>query len=107
MTKGCKIWLWIMLVINVLSLVVGVVSLSTLGINGIYSVIAEVIIIVSVCLLLFKRKKVGFYILVVVCVINLVVNIMNGANIVISILSAVISPALTFFFISKNQDAIK
>lgn len=107
MTKGCKVWLWFMLIVNALSLVVGVVSLSALGISGIYSVIAEVIIIISVCLLLFKRKRVGFYVLVAVCVINLVVNIMNGTNIVVSILSAVISPALTFFFISKNQDIIK
>lgn len=107
MTKGCKIWLWVMLIANVISLVLGVVSIGILGAVGIYTVVAGIIAVIGVCLLLFKKKRIGFYILIVLAVVGLVVNIKVGANIVMSILSAIIAPALTFFFISKNQDVIK
>lgn len=107
MTTGCKIWLWIMLVANTISLVLGIISFSTLGVIGIYTIVAGIIAIVGICLLLFKKKRIGFYILLALAVVGLVVNIANGANIVVSILSAIIAPALTFFFISKNQSVIK
>ncbi len=107
MTTGCKIWLWIMLVANAISLVLGIISFSTLGVIGIYTIVAGIIAIVGICLLLFKKKRIGFYILLALAVVGLVVNIANGANIAVSILSATIAPALTFFFISKNQSVIK
>jgi len=107
MTTGCKIWLWIMLVANAISLVLGIISFSTLGVIGIYTIVAGIIAIVGICLLLFKKKRIGFYILLALAVVGLVVNIANGANIAVSILSAIIAPALTFFFISKNQSVIK
>ncbi len=96
-----------MLVANAISLVLGIISFSTLGVIGIYTIVAGIIAIVGICLLLFKKKRIGFYILLALAVVGLVVNIANGANIAVSILSAIIAPALTFFFISKNQSVIK
>lgn len=107
MTTGCKIWLWIMLVANAISLVLGIISFSALGVIGIYTIAAGILAIVGICLLLFKKKRIGFYILLALAVVGLIVNIANGANIAVSILSAIIAPALTFFFISKNQSVIK
>lgn len=107
MTKGCKIWLWIVLIANALSLVIGVVSIAVLGVVGIYTVAAEILMILSVCLLLFKKKRIGFYIMVAVCLGNLVVNIVNGTNILVAVLMAVFTPALTFFFIRKNHGVIQ
>lgn len=107
MTKGCKIWLWIIFVCNVLSAILGVVTISTDLKIGLYTVIAGIVMVVGIALLLFKQKKVGFYLMIAVAAVNLVFNIVNGVNIIFAIVSALISPAITYYFITKNTNVIK
>ena len=101
MTKGCKIWLWIIFVCNVLSAILGVVTISTDLKIGLYTVIAGIVMVVGIALLLFKQKKVGFYLMIAVAAVGLVVNI------IFAIVSALISPAITYYFITKNTNVIK
>ena len=106
MTKGCKIWLWIVLIGQCLSGILGVASMkANVGI-GIYTIAVAIIGVAGVSLLLFKHRKIGFYFLVAVSIIALIANIMNGVNIIIAAISAVISPAITFFFIQRNKELI-
>lgn len=107
MSKGCKIWLWIILVCNVLSVLLGIVSISVNPRIGIYTVVAGIIIVVGIALLLFKQKKIGFYLMIAVAVIGVVFNIINGVNIGFALISAIISPAITYYFITKNSSTFK
>lgn len=107
MSKGCKIWLWIILVCNVLSVLLGIVSISVNPRIGIYTVVAGIIIVVGIALLLFKQKKIGFYLMIAVVVIGVVFNIINGVNIGFALISAIISPAITYYFITKNSSTFK
>lgn len=107
MTKGCKIWLWIILVCNILSVLLGVVTISANPKIGIYTVVVGMILVVGAALLLFKQKKVGFYLMVAAAVVGVIFNIINGVNIGVALVSAVIGPAITYYFITKNSNTIK
>ena len=102
MTKGCKIWLWIIFVCNVLSTILGITTISIDPKVGIYTVLAGLVMVSGIALLLFKQKKVGFYLIVAVAAIGIVFNALNGVNIVFALISAIISPAITYYFINKN-----
>ncbi len=56
MTKGCKIWLWIIFIGNVLATIL-CLPLIFKGLLGIYCVAASVIEVVGIALMLFKKKK--------------------------------------------------
>lgn len=60
MTRGYKIWLWIMLVANAISLGLGIISFSTLSVIGSYTIVAGIIAIVGICLLWFKKSALTF-----------------------------------------------
>lgn len=107
MSKGCKIWLWIIFICNILSILLGIVSITANPKVGIYTVLAGAVMVTGIALLLFKQKKVGFYILIAVAVIGLVFNILNGVNIIFALISAIVSPAITYYFINKNSNVIK
>lgn len=102
MTKGCKIWLWIIFICAILSTILGVISMVGSIKQGLYSVITGVIMAIGIALLLFNQKKVGFYLMVIIAIVSLIFNVMNNANIILAVVSAVISPAITYYFIRKN-----
>lgn len=107
MTKGCKIWLWIIFVCNVLSTILGITTISVDLKVGIYTALAGIVMVSGIALLLFKQKKVGFYLIVAVAAVGVVFNILNGVNIIFALISAVISPAITYYFINKNSAYFK
>lgn len=107
MTKGCKIWLWIIFVGNILSTILGITTISVDLKVGIYTILAGVVMVSGIALLLFKQKKVGFYLIVAVAAVGVVFNILNGVNIIFALISAVISPAITYYFINKNSAYFK
>ena len=107
MTKGCKNWLWFMLVVNILTVIAGVVTIPTNTLTGIYSVIADIVRITGVALLLFRQRKNGLYLIIVIAVINVIVAAVNGVNIILALISAAIYPAVTYYFVSKNNNIFK
>ena len=107
MTKGCKIWLWFIFVCNLLGIVLGFATLSLDIKAGIYTILAGIVMVGGIALLLFKQKKVGFYLIVAVTAVGIVCNILNGVNIAFALISAVVSPAITYYFINKNSSCIK
>lgn len=45
--------------------------------------------------------------MIAVSAVGLVFNNVNGVNIIFAIISAEISPAITYYFITKNTNVIK
>lgn len=111
---GAKVWLWIVFVLNIIAFVfaaIGVIGLTALLgplvlVATLLSLVVEVILIVGVAMLLFKGKKIGFYLLVACAVIGLILNLISGAAIVKSIISAVVMPLITYLLIKKQWDEL-
>lgn len=112
--KGfAKFWLWFCLIINALVLVLGVIGLFgvvALGADGlgilIFSLVAEVGMIAGLAILLFMKKKLGFYIVAAMGVCNVILNAMSG-QLVKGIASAIISLVILFFAIKGNWNEME
>lgn len=103
MKTGLKVWLWFLFVVNIIStFVVATAALFTplLWVN----VIAEVILVVGVCLLLFGKKKVGFYLMCACAVISFVVNLISGTNIASAIVGLVLCPSITYLLLKDGWE---
>lgn len=101
MTTGCKVWLWIVLISNVISVLSGLATMAIITIVG------GIVNCTGASLLLFSHKKVGFYLLTAVAVVMCVVNISAGIPAFAAIIPAVVSPLITYFFVRKNADIIQ
>ena len=106
-TKGCKVWFWFVLIVNALSAVSGFVLLSTIPFLGFVTIISGIAIAVGAGMIMFKCKKVGLYIIIGMAVINCLINIVNNAGILTSIISAVLCPAISYYFVKKNTNVIQ
>ncbi len=103
MSTGLKVWLWIVLVLNA---IIGLLCIPLALLVPVLwvSVILEVILIVGVCMLLFKQKKMGFYILIGTSVLNLIINVVGGQGIVKSLISAILFPLITYALMRSSWD---
>ncbi|MBP5472903.1 MAG: hypothetical protein J6Y12_09535 [Lachnospiraceae bacterium] len=119
--KGfAKFWLWFVFIVNIIALVISVLGLVGSIVLGpvfivlmLVTVILEVAIIVGVTTLLFKKKKVGFYIICGCQVCNIILSFILGAmqgNAVSSgvrtIGSAIISVLILYFAIKNYWDQL-
>ncbi len=111
--KGfAKFWLWFVFIVNIIALVISVLGLVGSFVLGpafiaimLVTVILEVAIIVGVTTLLFKKKKVGFYIMCGCQVVNIILGFIIGSG-VRTICSAVISILILFFAIKNYWDQL-
>lgn len=106
-TKGCKVWFWFVIIVNALSAVSGLALISAIPFVGLVTVISGIAIAAGSGMILFKHKKVGLYIIIGMAVVNCFINIVNNAGILTSIISAVLCPAISYYFVNKNSDIIK
>lgn len=121
LSTGLNVWLWIVFVLNVLSaltLVLGAFGSFALGLGIGYvivcflSLILEVVLIVGVAMMLFAHKKQGFMIIVAAAVLGLIVNIvmyllsstLTPMNIIKSLISAVVGPAIIYILAKKDME---
>lgn len=128
LNTGLKVWLWIIFVINIISAVVmalGVVGSAALGsafgLGPVYTVlcvaslILEIVLIVGLAMLLFKSKKMGFYLICAAAGVGFVVNMitygvtggLTAANIVRAVISMVLCPLITYLLAKKDWDYLK
>lgn len=105
MKTGAKVWLWIMLIANSLTCATYAMLALTAPLYFLY-VLAEVGMITAVCLLLFLKRRLGFYIFLGVAAVALVMNIMFGAPIVSSLLGAIVGPLITYLVLKGSWDAL-
>ena len=119
--KGfAKFWLWFVFIVNIIALVISILGLLGSMILGpayfvlmLVTVILEVAIIVGAATLLFKKKKVGFFIICGCQVVNVILSFVLGAmqgNAVSSgvktIGSAIISVLILYFAIKNYWDQL-
>ena len=119
--KGfAKFWLWFVFIVNIIALVISVLGLvGSLILGPLYialmlvTVVLEVAIIVGITTLLFKKKKVGFFIICGCQVVNVILSFVLGAiqgNAVSSgvrtIGSAIISVVILYFAIKNYWDQL-
>ncbi len=104
MTKGCKIWLWILIVGGAISVLSGFYVFSYSAAVGVYTIIMGIGQIASVAVLLFKQKKAGFYALCIIVAINFIYNITHQVNLPLAFVSLILMPGITFFFLNRGQN---
>ena len=119
--KGfAKFWLWFVFIVNIIALVVSVLGLLGSMVLGpvfvvlmLVTTVLEVAIVVGAATLLFKKKKVGFYIICACQVVNVILSFVLGAmqgnaigSGVKTIASAIISVLILYFAIKSYWDQL-
>ncbi|MBO4608549.1 MAG: hypothetical protein J5696_01650 [Lachnospiraceae bacterium] len=126
--KGfAKFWLWFCFIVNIIVGVLAVIALLGVGalaavlgssysiylIVMILSIIVEIACIVGLSMLLFKKKKVGFFILCGCQIANIILSFISGAIVgtaastgIRAIGSAVISIVILYFAIKNYWDQL-
>ena len=107
MTKGFKIWLWFLLVVNIVAALSGLLVIGSNFVVGIYTLIVGLVAVAGAAIMLFQYKKLGFYVMLVTDVVGFAFNMLNGTGFVVALLSACIRPLITYYFITKNGEIVK
>ena len=107
MSKGCKIWLWFLFIVNILSAISALRTLVLLPLLGVLTLILEAALLTGIGMLLFQQKRAGFSVMIVTVIATLIINLALGGNFIVSILSAIIAPAITYHFIQKNSQVFR
>ncbi len=105
MKTGAKVWLWIMLVANSLACVSYIFLTLANPLYFLY-ILAEAGMITAVCLLLFFKRRLGFYIFLTVAAIALVMNIIFGTPVIAALLGAVVGPLITYLVLKGSWEAL-
>lgn len=102
MTPGLKIWLWIVLVLNALSGVMAIATALLIPLMWIV-VLAEALVVAGAAVLLFPRKKMGFYLICGGSAVGLIVNLLvNPSGIISAVFSAIIMPLIIWLLIKNT-----
>ena len=104
MSKGYKIWLWLLMIGGGISVLTGFAAISYSGGMGLFSVAMGIMQLAGVSVLLFKQKKEGFYIICAMAVINFIFNITHQVNVLFALLALVAMPGITYIFIRKQDN---
>lgn len=105
-STGAKVWLWFVLIVNALSCLSVLVLLAVSPVLAIITLVLEIILIVGVIILLFKRQKMGFYMLCACSILSAIFNIVLGTNIIRAIGSAVLLPLITYLIIKNSWNEL-
>lgn len=106
MSKGLKIWLWIIFVMNIIGVVSGAIG-ALLAPIAFISVALSAVYVIGIAMLLFKQQKNGFFIMCGAQVAAVVYGIFSGANIFLALISAIIPVAIVYFLMKPNWDSFK
>ena len=107
-TKTTTIWLWIVIILNV---IVGLLSftqigtLADLGINPVFLIVSAVLslgLAVGAYIIL-QWKKMGFYIAVGCIVLNVLVSIIGGSGLT-SIIGGIIGLGILYYVLQYPKD---
>ncbi len=107
LNTGAKVWLWIVFVINVISLIGAIPT--TIAFGGLLwlTLILEVVIVASIALLLFKQQKLGFFLVCGCAVVAFIINVILGTNIIYALISAVVMPTVTFLLLKSQWNELR
>lgn len=106
MTKGLKVWLYLVLVLNAISVVTSIIAALVSPASWIL-VLTSVLIVAGAALLLFKTQKLGFYLICAAAVVNLIFNVVSGISIFVSIIPAIIMPLIIYLLMKNTWSEFK
>ena len=101
MSKVCKAWLLVILIINTIS---AIVSLLVGFLNPLswVSTMIVVVYVIGIILLLFKLKKVGFHLMIAAQVMGLIVNLNLGDRFLSALISSALPLLITYLFLKRD-----
>lgn len=100
-----KFWLWFCLIVNVIAGVLSLPALLTSPLLGIFAIVAEIAVIAGIALLLFKKQKLGYFVICGAQVASIVLCIFTG-GLVRALFSAFISLGIMFLAIKDHWDEL-
>ena len=103
MTKGSKIWLWILMIAGGFSAIAGLAAMKYSAGIGILAVIIGSCQIAGAALLLFKQKKEGFYLICVIAVVDFIYSMINHTSILMALIRLIGMPGITYLLLYRNS----
>ena len=112
MSKSCKIWLWFLFIVNAASLALSLITwflhagTATVLEPSIFwaQTAASAAFVLGIVMLLFLKKRVGFYLMCTIALIIYIVRVfVFHQNIFICIGYAVASPLITWLFLKYTH----
>lgn len=103
MTKGSKIWLWILMIAGGFSAIAGLAAMKYSAGTGILAVIIGSCQIAGAALLLFKQKKEGFYLICVIAVVDFIYSMINHTSILMALIRLIGMPGITYLLLYRNS----
>lgn len=96
MHKALKLWLWFVLIAYAVQAVMNLVS------GSVFYFIYSAAHLAAVYLLLFRGRKLGFYLLMEISIFGMVLNYRAGVGLPLTILAAVAVPAITLLLMQRD-----
>ena len=128
-SKGLKIWLWFVIIMNGLSAISNVTKIGQNALGSIISIVLEAVLIYSCVLIMFQMKKFGFKLMCIAAGVNAVVSVlivilagvvagaaMGSASAgiagglvgaVLVVIVAAICPLITYFLMKPQWDVFE
>lgn len=74
-STGLKVWLWIVIVLNGLSVISNLTKIGSNPFGSIVSIVLEAVMIYACIMIMFQMKKLGFKLMVIMAVVNAVFSV--------------------------------
>ena len=103
MTKGCKIWLWLILIGAGFNIIFGLSRILSGNLTTGLLYAADGGVYLNGALLLLKKQKKGFYIIAATGVLTFFLNLSAGLNVAASFISVALNVGITYFFVHNNE----
>jgi len=106
LNTGAKVWLWFALIVNVLTFIISIPV--TLMLGGIYyiSLICSIGMIVGIAIILFKKKKIGYFACCGCAVVSFILNLVLHTNIIFAVIGAVGFPLITYLVLRSQWNEL-
>lgn len=98
-----KVWLWISFIGNILAALMYVRLISESSLYIAFFVLS-ILLAVSVSILLFMCKKLGFYLICCLAVIAFFLNVLAHVNFLFAVFGLFSGPLFTYLFLKSSWD---
>lgn len=100
-----KVWLWLLLVSNAFSMATALIAALAAPLFWLY-VLFSAGVLAGLVLLLFLRRKLGFYLFCGISVLGLVLNIVVSNDLIGSVLGTALGLLVTYMLLRGSWEAL-
>ena len=105
MSKLSRIWLLIILIMNTISAIVSVL-VGLLNPLSWVSTMIVVVYVIGIAWLLFKKKKIGFHLMIAAQIMGLIVNLNLGDGFFSALVSSALPLLITYLIIRRDWEIL-